>query len=210
MMFDPECTLEDIAENITFGEQFLHLTWNLCRTEIYPGTPLLNRLRAEGRLLGNWRAYGYEMKDKRAEMMFRVLRIAFNDRAFSNESLLNRLINLSFTRHVHEELLPGPATTSTSLRVDKLVAEVYRDTVDELRRVLDFVSHPGCEDLNQCQSFAVETAMAVNARDHQWNRELDHLGFLLDARGARIRADVSQCGAADGKASDVTGSFLAN
>lgn len=187
MMFDPDCTLKDIAQNIDFGEQFLNLTWNICRTEIYPGTPLLQRLRAENRLLGDWRAYGYEMKDRRAELMFRVLRIAFEQRSFSSESLINRLINLSFTRHVHEALLPGTATDATSLRVDKLITEVYRDTVDELRRILDFVSQPGAEDLHHCQHFAVETAMSINARDHDWNQELSRLDFLLDARGTRIR-----------------------
>ncbi len=187
MIFDPDCTLEDISTNIDFGEQFLNLTWNICRTEIYPGTPLLQRLRAENRLTGNWRAYGYEMKDKRSEMMFRILRVAFDRRAFSDESLLNRLINLSFTRHVHEVLLPGPPTDATSARVDRLVTSVYRDTVDELRRVVEFVSRANLGDAEKCRLFAVETAMAVNERDLHANTELEKIAFLLDARGARIR-----------------------
>jgi hypothetical protein len=187
MLFDPDCTLEDIAENVTFGEQFLNLTWNVCRTEIYPGTPLLERLRAENRLQGNWRSYGYEMKDKRAEMMFRILRVTFDKRAFSDESLLNRLINLSFTRHVHEELLPGPATDATSKRVDRLIEDVYRDTVDELRRAIEFVSRTDFNDVDKIRRFAVETAMSINERDLHSNVELEQIGFLLDARGARIR-----------------------
>ncbi len=187
MLFDPDCTLEEIGQNIDFAEQFLNLTWNVCRTEIYPGTPLLDKLEAEGRLLGDWRAYGYEMSDPRAEIMFRILRVCFDRRAFASESLMNRLINLSFARHVHEELLPGPATDKMSASVDRLVFEVYRDTVDELRRVADFASRADVNDIDSSRDFAVDTAMAVNERDHQWNRRLDDIAFLLDARGARIR-----------------------
>jgi radical SAM superfamily enzyme YgiQ (UPF0313 family) len=187
MLFDPDCTLEEIITNIDFAEQFLDLTWNVCRTEVYPGTPLLERLGREGRLLGDWRAYGYEMRDTRAELMFRILRVCFEQRAFTSESLLNRLINLSFTRHVHEVLLPGPATDAMSADVDRLVREVYRDTVDELRRVVDFVADANAGDLDACRDFAIETGMAINERDHQYSIRLNEIAFLLDARGARIR-----------------------
>lgn len=187
MLFDPDCSLEEIVENIDFASQRLDLTWNVCRTEIYPGTPLLERLRAEGRLEGSWLAYGYTMRDPRAELMFRILRICFAERAFSNESLLNRLINLSFSRHVQEALLPGPATAATSAQVDRLVHDVYADTVGELREVAAFAGRADADDLSACRDFAVETAMAINERDDAWSRKIDEIGFLLDARGARIR-----------------------
>jgi anaerobic magnesium-protoporphyrin IX monomethyl ester cyclase len=187
MLFDPDCSLEEIEENIGFGAEHLEQTWNVCRTEVYPGTPLLERLRAEGRLDGDWRAYGYTMRDPRAELMFRVLRVAFDRRAFTNESLLNRLINLSFTRHVHEAFLPGAATAATSARVDALVREVYADTVGELRRVAAFARDADPADVTSCQEFAIDAAMAVNERDHAWHAAVDDIGFLLDARGARIR-----------------------
>jgi anaerobic magnesium-protoporphyrin IX monomethyl ester cyclase len=190
MLFDPDCTLEEIGANIDFASRRLDLTWNVCRTEIYPGTPLLERLRAEGRLEGSWLAYGYTMRDPRAELMFRVLRICFAERAFSNESLLNRLINLSFARHVHEALLPGPATAAMSAEVDRLVGEVYADTVEELRRVAAFAARADADDVAACRDFAVETAMAINGRDNLRSRRIDEIGFLLDARGARIRAAV--------------------
>ena len=100
---------------------------------------------------------------------------------------LNRLINLSFTRHVHEELLPGPATDATSARVDALVREVYADTVEALLRVAEFARGADPADVGGCQEFAIDAAMAINARDHAWHARVDELGFLLDARGARIR-----------------------
>jgi len=187
MLFDPDCTIEEISENIDFAAEHLDQTWNVCRTEVYPGTPLLDRLGEEGRLDGDWRAYGYTMRDPRAELMFRVLRVCFDKRAFTNESLLNRLINLSFTRHVHEALLPGAATSATSARVDALIRDVYRDTVSELRRAAEFAARTSPSDIAKCQDFAIETAMAINERDHAWHTQVDEVGFLLDARGAKIR-----------------------
>jgi hypothetical protein len=135
------------------------------------------------------------MRDPRAELMFRILRVCFAERAFSNESLLNRLINLSFARHVHEALLPGPATAVTSAAVDQLVHDIYADTVAELRRVAAFAARADADDVAVCRDFAVETAMAINERDNAWSRKIDEIGFLLDARGARIRAEGGARGA---------------
>ncbi len=187
MLFDPDCTLEEVTDNIDFAQQFLNLTWNVCRTEIYPGTRLLERLRTQGRLHGDWRAYGYQMKDLRAEIMFRILRICFDQRAFSNESLLNRMINLSFARHVQEELLPGPSTDALSKKVDQLILEVYRDTVDALLEVADFASGAKFDDLDGCRNYAIETAMTINERDLLFSHRCNEISFLLEARGARIR-----------------------
>ena len=187
MMFDPDSTIEEISENIDFASEYFNLTWNICRTEIYPGTSLLERLKKEDRLLGDWRAYGYQMKDLRSEMMFRILRVMFEQHAFTAESLLNRLINLSFARHVHEELLPGPATALMSTKVDEIISAVYKDTVLKLREVVDYVSRPGFDDVDKSRDFAIENAMEINVRDHEYNSRIDEIAFLLDARGAKIR-----------------------
>ena len=37
--------------------------------------------------------------------------------------------------------------------------------------------------------FAAETAMTINERNKAWSRKIDEIGFLLDARGARTRAE---------------------
>ncbi len=187
MLFDPDCTLADIALTLDFGEQYLHVPWNVCRTEIYSGTRLLDRLKKEGRLEGDFRTYGYQMKDLAAEIMFRIMRISFQSRSFSFDSLLNKLISLSFARQVHEELWPSPGTDAMSAKVDKLVVEVYRDTVSELRRIMAFASTADFDDLDKMRDFAVETAVSLNERDHPWLTRTEQLFTLLDARGARIR-----------------------
>ncbi|MCP4680552.1 MAG: hypothetical protein GY854_34720, partial [Deltaproteobacteria bacterium] len=187
MLFDPDCALKDIALTLDFAEQYLHVPWNVCRTEIYSGTRLLDRLKSEDRLEGDFRTYGYQMKDLAAEIMFRIMRISFQNRSFSFDSLINKLISLSFARQVHEELMPGPGTDSMSAKVDELVVEVYRDTVSELRRIMGFASTADFGDLNKMRDFAIDTAVSINERDHHWLTRAEQLFTLLDARGARIR-----------------------
>lgn len=183
MLFDPDCTLEDVAITLDFAAQHADLPWNVCRTEIYSGTRLQARLAAEARLEGDYRSYGYRMRDARAEIMFRILRVCLHERAFAFDSLLNRLISLSFARQMHERFLPGPATEQLSLEVEHLILEAHRDTVDCLRMTLDFSAGQDAHARERARRFAVRTALEVQRRDHSWRRQVDRLWQQLHARG---------------------------
>jgi len=186
MLFDPDCSLDDVAATLDMAEQHLDLPWNVCRTEVYSGTALRARLEAEGRLLGDYRSYGYRMRDARAEVMFRVLRVCLHERALAIESLLNRLISLSFARQIHERFFPGAVTRELSLAVMSLSVDIRRDTVVVLRRALDFVSTVDIHDKNAVRRFSVEQALAINARDLAWRARTEDLWLRLNARGVAL------------------------
>jgi len=188
MLFDPETTLADVAANIEFSAETLPLQWNLCRTEVYSGTPLLERLERDGRLDGDYRSYGYRISDPRAELMFRVMRVGFAERCFVHDSLMNRMIALSFARQVHERFFPGPATTKLAAAADALIVEVHRDTVDELRRTLEFAAGVDPDDERSIRDFAVEQGFAMTARAQPWYARFDELWGNLNARGATLFA----------------------
>jgi len=188
MLFDPDCTLDDIAATIDMAEQHVDLPWNVCRTEVYSGTALRGRLEAEGRLEGDYRSFGYRMRDERAEVMFRILRVAFHERALAIESLLNRLISLSFARQLHETFFPGRATDELSAAVVALTLAVRRDSVDALRQVFDFASSADVRDKAAVRSFAVELALDINARDLPWRARSEELWDRLHARGRVLMA----------------------
>jgi anaerobic magnesium-protoporphyrin IX monomethyl ester cyclase len=182
MMFDPDCRLEQVMETIAFAREHLELPWNLCRTEIYSGTKLQQRLRAEGRLLGHWRSYGYRMRDERAELLFRILRVALYERAFAFDSLLNRLISLSFARQLHEHFFPGPATGQLSREVLALVRAVHADTltmVDEAHALATGASTRP----EQVQGRATEMALAATRRALPWYGQVDRLWHRFHVRG---------------------------
>jgi hypothetical protein len=186
MLFDPDCTLDDVAANLDFMSDHRELPWNICRTELYSGTELLQRIAAEGRLTGDYRCYGYVMRDTRAELMFRILRVCFRQRAFDATSLLNHVISLAFSYQLHQKLFPGAESEKLAREIESLAVEVHTDTVEALRRILDFSAHADLEDTETPRRFAVELGFEINNRDLGWRRRCEHYNKMLDARGRAL------------------------
>lgn len=186
MLFDPDSTLEDLDATLRLAERHLDLSWNVCRTEIYSGTALRQRLEQEGRLRGDYRTYGYEMRDPRAEVLFRILRVSLNERALSLDSLLNRLISLSFSRQLHEVYFPGEATERLAARVRQLCVEARGDTVLAIREAATFVAQADVFDSKVVRRFAVSQALRVNAADAERRRQVEELWQHLQVRGLEL------------------------
>ncbi|MCP4603592.1 MAG: radical SAM protein [Proteobacteria bacterium] len=183
MLFDPDCTLDQVSATIDFAAENLDMPWNLCRTEIYSGTCLHDRLQRKGRLMGDWQTYGYRMGDSRAEVMFRIMRVAFHDRSFAFDSLLNELISLSFARQIHEEFFPGRNSDELNQKVETLIIDVHQNTVDELRRLSDFVATVDLENDEGIRDRAVVSAMELNRRDLNWRETCARLLHRYNIRG---------------------------
>ncbi|HVR19935.1 MAG TPA: radical SAM protein, partial [Polyangiaceae bacterium] len=146
MLFDPDSSIDDMEATLALAEENPDLPWNVCRTEIYSGTSLRERLETEGRLEGDYRSYGYRMLDARAEVLFRIIRVSLHERALEIESLLNRLISLSFARQLHERFFPGPETEKLARRIVDIGVEARLDTVRVLREALEFVRSEDLRD----------------------------------------------------------------
>jgi hypothetical protein len=183
MLFDPDCALEDVATTLDLADRTLDLPWNVCRTEVYSGTALRERLEAEGRLEGDWRSWGYRMRDERAEVMFRVMRVSFHERALAVDSLLNRLISVSFARQIHDELLPSAEAEELSRTVTDLGVRVRRDTVQRMRELLEVVRSPAWRDPKVMRRFAVDQALAIGAHDMPLRAQVEALWDRYHARG---------------------------
>jgi hypothetical protein len=188
MLFDPDCSIEDIDATLDMADRNLDLPWNVCRTEVYSGTRLRERLEEEGRLEGDYRSYGYRMRDPRAEVMFRIVRVCMHDRALAIESLLNRLISLSFARQLHEHFFPGAATDRIAAAIRDLSVAVRRDTVLVLRELAAFVRSEDIRDKDRVRRYAVALAVAVNARDLPLHNETERLWRHLNTRGRLLSA----------------------
>lgn len=188
MLFDPDCSIDDIDATLDLAEEHLDLPWNVCRTEVYSGTELRSRLEAEGRLEGDYRSYGYRMRDARAEVMFRILRVCLHERGLACESLLNRLISLSFARQIHERFFPGPATSAFAEQATRVGVEARRDTLRVLREVLAFVREVDVRDAAAVRGYAVEQALAIQTRDLRLRAETAELWQRSHVRGLRLWA----------------------
>lgn len=181
MLFDPDCSLDDVAATLDLADRHPDLPWNLCRTEIYSGTALRARLAAEGRLEGDWRSFGYRMKDERAEVLFRILRVSLHERALAMDSLLNRLISLSFARQVHEHFFPSSATDAAAAAALRLGVAARRDTVRRVREALEVARTS--RDAAAVRRFAVEQAFAIGADDMPRRAQTQRVWDHLHARG---------------------------
>jgi radical SAM superfamily enzyme YgiQ (UPF0313 family) len=96
LIFNPESTLEDVAANVAFLRASPRNPMNFCRTEIYAGTPLERRLRAQGRLLGDAWGYDYRIADPRAERLFQVVYPAFRDRNYGERGLHHTTMRVDY------------------------------------------------------------------------------------------------------------------
>lgn len=188
MLFDPDSSVDDMGDTLDMAERNLDLPWNVCRTEIYSGTALRDRLQREGRLQGDYRSYGYRMLDPRAEVLFRIIRVSLHERALEIESLLNRLISLSFARQLHERYFPGAQTDALSRRAVELGLEARSNTVGVLREAMAFVRSEDLADARGVQRFAVDQALRVNAQDQERRRAVEELWQHYSLRGATLMA----------------------
>jgi len=186
MLFDPDCTLEDVGITLDMAERNVDLPWNVCRTEVYSGTALRTRLAGEGRLEGDWKTWGYRMKDERAELMFRIMRVSLHERALAIDSLLNRLISLSFARQLHTQFYPSETTAAMDRAVTEIGALARRDTVARLRVVMDLVAKAPVLDARAMGRFAVEQGLAIGAMDMPLRAKTESLWDHYHARG-RLR-----------------------
>lgn len=186
MLFDPDSTLDDVSLGLDFLSKHVDLPWNICRTEVYPGTPLLEKLRGEGRLEGRYDSYGYRIRDEGAEIMFRILRLSFHQRAFACESLINRLITLSFARQIHDSLFPGPRAQRLADALGHLIHAVRRDTLERLYLVLERARTLHLDDIDGVREFALSQAMEVSVLDSCWATKVEELWRLYDFRGVLL------------------------
>ena len=116
LIFDPDTNLESLRTNVRFLRYASEFPSNFGRVELYAGTPLLQRMLAEGRCRGDWMQYDYALHSPEIERVFKLTMHLFHVRNFGGSSdvsgtpdaLSNRLMgtrfDLEICRHFHPEL----------------------------------------------------------------------------------------------------------
>ncbi|MBI2874121.1 MAG: cobalamin B12-binding domain-containing protein [Firmicutes bacterium] len=103
IMFDPDATVEEIHRNVAFLKR-LGVRWGamdtltdvLNRLHLFSGTPVVERLRRQGRLGGSYLAPTYRFSDPGVETIYRLTRV------FQNLTLPLHKLRTRLRRH------PGP------------------------------------------------------------------------------------------------------
>ena len=138
LMFEPDATLEDVAENIQFIRDHAAHPVNFCRAEPYAGTPLAQTLAARGALTGSYLGYDYRITDDRTELLFRICATAFRQRNFDPAGVANRYMGLGYSQVVLGHFHPGLGSRLEPLkrRTDALTRAIATETADFLDEAL--------------------------------------------------------------------------
>ena len=164
LIFEPETTLEDVADNVRGMGRFPDIPVNFCRTEAYAGTPLWTDLRREGRLRTEGFATDYTLRDPQARLVFRIVREAFRDRNFAADGLANMTMSFGYERQLLLHFLPPGerGLAELAVEVDALILEINGDTRDKLARVVEFVRSPAASEAAAVTATTFELATEIN------------------------------------------------
>jgi radical SAM superfamily enzyme YgiQ (UPF0313 family) len=192
LIFDPEATLDGVRRNLDFMEEFGDVPFNFCRAEVYAGTPLQQILREQGRLRGDYFAWGYEMREPRVEILFRIASTAFAGRNFKHDGVANLNLGIRFDNEVTRRFFPGCWDPEWQARLVAFSRAVSCDSVARLREALAFATEADVFDHARVKRFAVELTRAVARADLRLIGECKALRRELERRiveraGDRLR-----------------------
>lgn len=99
MLLEPWSTLSTVRNNLQFLREFCdggYTVAGFCRTLPYVGTPMEERMRAEGRLTGPALEADYSFLDPRLDMLWDFSLVAFAGRNYGKDAMWDRLRGLLF------------------------------------------------------------------------------------------------------------------
>ena len=177
LIFEPDVTLDHLRENIDFIRRHAHIPVNFCRAEPYHGTPLHERVKERGTLLGSYLGWDYRIHDDRAELAFRIAAAVCRERNFDAEGVANRVMGLGYTAQLLRSFFNVSTTRGQQLldRVAKVTRDVVLDTADFLESVVQIAET--C-DLSDHDGITRETALLglrVSAHNRVSHAVLDDL-----------------------------------
>lgn len=94
MMFHPDATPETVEADMAFMRDNIDHALNFCRTEIYSGTPLEQRMIKEGRARGDYLARTYDVAEPSIDRACTAALELFGARCWAMGGLMERIIGM--------------------------------------------------------------------------------------------------------------------
>jgi radical SAM superfamily enzyme YgiQ (UPF0313 family) len=182
LIFDPAATLDGVEVNLDFMEEMADRPFNFCRAEVYAGTPLRHLLEAQGRLRGDYFAWGYEMRDPRVELLFRIASTAFAARNFKLDGVHNLNMGIRFDNEVMRYFYPAAWDPGWQARLRGLSREVALHSVRQMRSALAFARSTELHDQAAVKGFTLELAREVARADLAFIGRVKALRREMEAR----------------------------
>jgi radical SAM superfamily enzyme YgiQ (UPF0313 family) len=179
LLFDPDTSLESLEANLVFMERYGETPMNFGRVELYAGTPLLGRLKSEGRAVGSYLGHDYSMAEHQVQRVYELAKSCFHERNFADTALANRLMGTRFDvevcRHFHPERF-DPAWLAEAKALSLALA---RDSAAGLRAIIAQAQSPAPQGL--LDEFAAELSMRLRTTETQLRRRAQALEEMVQA-----------------------------
>ncbi len=158
LLFHPWSTLETVQADVAFLQSVMpHLptSFNFQEVEVYPGTPLAARLRAEGRGTGDPWPFPYTIADPRAELLRRLSRIIFSPSG-AHARFQELITQTWFDLLLQRRFQPAQYDADRARQLKTMVARVNAQSVDVWQEMLTFASEGDIYDAAHVNELAVE------------------------------------------------------
>jgi hypothetical protein len=183
LVFDPDASVEDLLGNMAFMETHGEHPSNFGRVELYAGTPLLGRLLAEGRAIGDYTSWNYDQATPEMQRVFELTMEAFFDRNFSGHALANRLQSTRFDVEVARHFHPDRWQPEWLARAKDLNRRLAHSSAEGVRRTVARVRSG-----DRAQDAAFVESLSADLRTVEAAIEADALA-LEQAVHAALRVD---------------------
>jgi radical SAM superfamily enzyme YgiQ (UPF0313 family) len=190
LIFDPEATLDGMRRNLDFMQEFGDSPFNFCRAEVYAGTPLQQILTTQGRLEGDYFAWGYRMREPRVELLFRISSTVFASRNFKADGVANLNMGIRVDNEVARHFHPDAWDAAWQARLVDFSRRIAADSEAALRDALAFASTTDLDDHAAAKAYTLALARRVARADLQFVTECRALRRELEHRVVATRGDI--------------------
>jgi hypothetical protein len=177
LLFHPWSTLETVRADIGFlhdAVPYVATCFSFHEVEVYPGTPLADRLRTEGRGEGDPWPLPYTLTDPRAELLRRLNRLVFGP------SGTHAGIQGLFTQAWYDLLLqrrfqPAQFEEGKARKLKALAADVNAQSLHVWREMLAFAGEGDIYDADQVNERACAWVSRIHSFGVRAEEELTEL-----------------------------------
>jgi anaerobic magnesium-protoporphyrin IX monomethyl ester cyclase len=148
LMFDPDCDIASLRENLAFMARQRRFPLNFCRVEVYAGTTIQRRLGEQGRLRGDYTGQTYTIADPAAQAAYELFWRVFAARNFGEGGLHHASMHLDYHLHLLRHFHPERVSRGLVRDVKALVAALNQDSARRMGRILALAEGlPGVEEI---------------------------------------------------------------
>src|SRR5262249_49126916 len=164
MLLEPWSTISTVRNNLDFLRKFCaegYVAAGFCRTLPYVGTPMEQRLRAEGRLVGPALQADYRFLDPRLDVLWDFSLAAFAGRNYGKDAIWDRLRGLLFEARL--DYPDRPHDPDFRIAAQTLVAASNRLLLDVAEEALDHLEQADVPDAGDAELIRLAPFSRVEA-----------------------------------------------